>query len=232
MPDEPNPPAPTPGAERDKKRRNGRNKLIDAYIASAGKFLKTASTDAAISPILATHGYDDAEFAEGFQFLKAASDANEDCVAGNADEKLTGEALTAAILEVRDDYAQFREIARACFTGDAERTGLSLKGDVPDDMDRFLTIAKGSYAAAGKDPYKTKLTKRGYPATRLTTLIAALEALETSDVEDTQAGGESIGDTAKRDQAYTALRAYMKELRGVSRGALRGKADLLAKLEL
>jgi hypothetical protein len=38
--------------------------------------------------------------------------------------------------------------------------------------------------------------------------------------------------TEERNKAYVALRAYMKELKGIARGALRDKPGLLAKLEL
>ena len=44
--------------------------------------------------------------------------------------------------------------------------------------------------------------------------------------------GDAIVDTSQRDTTYDALRAYMKELKGVAKGALRGKHDLLAKLGL
>ena len=47
-----------------------------------------------------------------------------------------------------------------------------------------------------------------------------------------QAKGEAIGATEARDKAYAKLRAFMRELKGVARGALRGKRGLLAKLEL
>jgi hypothetical protein len=38
--------------------------------------------------------------------------------------------------------------------------------------------------------------------------------------------------TEERNSAHVALRANMKELKGVARGALRGKPGLRAKLEL
>ena len=130
------------------------------------------------------------------------------------------------------DYAAFREIARAAFPADADRTSLSLRGDLPDDTGRFITLAETSYTAAGQDPHKTKLTKRGYPAARLTTLLAALTDLTSTGGDQDEALGDAIDDTDARDTAYNALKAYMKELKGTARGSLRGKNGLLAKLGL
>lgn len=47
-----------------------------------------------------------------------------------------------------------------------------------------------------------------------------------------EAKGEAIGATEARDKAYADLRDFMKELKGVARGVLRGQRGLLAKLEL
>jgi hypothetical protein len=122
--------------------------------------------------------------------------------------------------------------SRAAFPATADRTGLSVRGDVPDDIERFTTLAEASYTAAGQDPFKIKLTKRGYPATRLTTLRAALDDLTATGGDQDESVGDAIDDTDARDKAYQALKTFMKELKGTARGALRGKNGLLAKLGL
>jgi hypothetical protein len=50
--------------------------------------------------------------------------------------------------------------------------------------------------------------------------------------KQTQPKNEATESTGERNSAYVALRAYMKELKGVACVALRGKPGLLAKLEL
>jgi len=90
----------------------------------------------------------------------------------------------------------------------------------------------GAYGAAGKAPHATKLTKRGYPAARLATLLDDLDDLTGTSGDQDTALGEAIEDTAERDAAYAALKTFMKELKGTARGALRGKPGLLAKLEM
>ena len=222
-------PAPNPTPKRS---HSAQPKIIEAYIADAKKFLKVAAEDEEIRPILEAHGYDDAEFTTGNALAKTASNAYEGRASGMGQQKLTGAALTAAIKTARHDYAAFREIARAAFPSDSDRITLTLTGDVPDDTSRFITTAETSYGAAGKPPHATKLTKRGYPATRLTTLLENLDELTGTGGDQDEALGDAIEDTSERNEAYTALKTFMKELKGTARGALRGKPGLLAKLEL
>lgn len=225
-------PDPVPAAQPTKRARAAQDRIIAAYIADAKKLLSVASTDAEIRPILEAHGYDDSEFATGNALAAAADAAFEGRAGGMGDQKLAGEALRTAIRTAREDFAAFRSIARATFPGEADRISLSLKGEVPDDISRFITQAKASYTAAAKDPYAVKIAKRGYPAARLTTLSQNLDSLTATGGAQDEAEGDAIGDTAARDAAYAALKAFIKELKGTARGALRGKPALLAKLEL
>ncbi len=222
--------SPTPAPK--KIQRSAQDKVIEAYINDSKKFLKVATEDPEVRPILEAHGYDDEEFTLGNDLAKAAGRAFEGRAAGMGNQKLTGATLGAAIKAARSDYSAFREVARAAFPADADRTSLSLKGDVPDDTGRFITLAETSYGAAGKDPFKTKLTKRGYPVSRLSGLLEKLDDLTSTGGEQDQAQGGAIDDTSERDAAYAALKEFMKELKGTARGALKGKNGLLAKLEL
>ena len=232
MPDTTPAPAIPPVETKPRQTHAAQDKIIGAYITDAKKFLKVAAEDEQIRPILEAHGYDDAEFTTASALATAASDAFEGRAAGMGNQKLTGTALIAAIKTARHDYAAFREIARAAFPAEADRLSLSLKGEVSDDTGRFITTAETSYGAAGKEPHATKLTKRGYPAARLATLLENLDDLTSTGGDQDSALGDAIGDTAERDAAYAALKTFMKELKGTARGALRGKPGLLAKLEL
>ena len=232
MPDTSPEPVTAASEPKPKQPRSAQDKIIAAYIADAKKFLKVAAEDSEIRPILEAHGYDDAEFTTASTLATADAAAFEGRASGMGAQKLTGAALIAAIKTAREDYASFREIARAAFPAEADRLGLSLKGEVPDDTGRFITTAETSYGAASKAPFSTKLTKRGYPAARLATLGQNLDDLTGTGGEQDQALGDAIDDTAERDAAYDALKTFMKELKGTARGALRAKPGLLAKLEL
>ena len=104
---------------------------------------------------------------------------------------------------------------------------------MPDSTDPApITLALASYGAAGKAPQSAKLIKRGYPATVLDPLIASLNTLTATAADQDEAQGGAVGNTEARDAAYDALRGFMKELKGVAKGALRGKHALLSKLGL
>jgi hypothetical protein len=225
-------PTPTPTPQAPKAKRSVQDTVIEKYITTADTLLKTASTDADIAPILATHGYDAAEFATGTGLAKAARKAFEDRQAGIGGKLLSTEELHDAIVDAREDYLAFREIARGSFTAQGDRVALGLTGDVPDDFQKFITAAHTSYVAAGKDPYKTKMTKRSYDAAKLATLLGNLDALVGTGSGQDTSEGDAMDDTAARDAAYLALKEYIKELKATARGALRKQPALLAKLGL
>jgi hypothetical protein len=97
---------------------------------------------------------------------------------------------------------------------------------------RFLTVATTSYTNAGQDPWKTKLTLRGYDAARLTTLLGNFDALsQTGSTQDTTEGEAEVI-AAERNAAYNTLREWMKEFAGTARGLFRNDPAQLAKLKL
>ena len=229
MPDSTNPAPITPEAPR---RNSPQSKAIAAYITAAEVFLEVASTDAEITPLLAARGYDAADFAEGSALAATARATFEGRAGGMGNQSQKTSDLNAAIEKAREGYAKFREIARPSFPDRADRLALSLTGDVPEDTARFITLALASYGAAGKAPQSAKLIKRGYPAAVLNPLIANLHALTAAAGDQDEAQGGAVGNTEARDAAYDALRGFMKELKGVAKGALRGKHALLSKLGL
>src|SRR5687768_15322755 len=146
----PDPAPPAPPTASSPGRRAAQNKRIANYVVEAQTFLQTASTDPEIRPILETHGYDGAEFAQGMGLATAAGsglDLRQEKLGGrdNARDELN---LTAR--EARAAYGAFRTVARAAFPKQQDRVGLGLAGDVPEDFEGFVTLARTSYTNAGK----------------------------------------------------------------------------------
>lgn len=222
----------TPSADKPLRKRGPQNKAIESYITRAEIQLDIASTDPEIRPLLEARGYDEAEFAAGAALAASARLAFGLRAAGIGKRSLGSSGLAASIRDARNEYKRFRTIARASFPERADRLSLSITGDVPEDTHRFITAAHTSYSAAAKQPHSAKLTKRGYSPVALSALIAELGALTEAAADQDEAVGNAIGSTAERDAAYDALRKFMKELKGVAKGALRGKPALLAKLDL
>jgi len=121
---------------------------------------------------------------------------------------------------------------RANFPDQSARVALGLGGDIAEGLNSFITQATASYTIGKNAPYTEKLSKRSYTPAALDTLLADLEDLTAAETDQTEAEGEALGDTQDRDEAYNALKAYMKEIKGTLRGALKGQPDLLAKLGL
>ncbi len=95
-----------------------------------------------------------------------------------------------------------------------------------------------SAGSGPSEPAETAGTPSPQPNPKIPTpavlapLIAALDDFTLTAADQDEAQGDAIGDTAKRDAAYAALREFMKELKGVAKGTLRGQPGLLAKLKL
>ncbi|MES2706685.1 MAG: hypothetical protein V4726_08805 [Verrucomicrobiota bacterium] len=220
------------GTDPKKRRYSQQDKLIQANITDSQVFLKVAAGDPRIRPLLEARGYDDAEFAAGQALAAAASAAFEERAGAMGDQEESTEGLLGANQAARQDYATFRIIARASFPEKSDRLSLSLAGGVPEDTSRFITLATTSYNAGKKPPFDTRLTRRGYDPATLDQHLLALDALTGTIAGHDESQGEAIADTAARDSAYDKLRIYMKELKGVARGALRTQPGLLAKLGL
>ena len=78
------PTVPATSEPQPKQSRSAQDKIIEAYIADAKKFLKVASEDQDIRPILEAHGYDAEEFTTGDTLATAASTAFEGRASGSA----------------------------------------------------------------------------------------------------------------------------------------------------
>ncbi|MEP6810675.1 MAG: hypothetical protein ABI992_10560, partial [Chthoniobacterales bacterium] len=208
------------------------NQAIQNYIGDAETFIITVSTDAEIQPVMEEHGYDATELAAGTALLQTAATAFGVRLTGVAGKAGKQTDLDTASTKAREDYAAFREIARAAFPEQADRIGLGLTGNVPQDLQKFITLAHTSYTNAQQAPWTTKMTIRNYAKARLQALNTDLTALTQSDSASNIAAGAAEEDTTARDLAYNALKEWIKEAHGVARGAFRKNAGALTKLKL
>lgn len=226
------PASPEAAPTAPKVKRSIQSQAIQNYITDAQTFILTITNDPDVHPVMDAHGYNAAELTNGNNLLKAAADAFGVRLTGIANKTEAQGGLTTAITQARDEYAAFRLIARAAFPKQSDRVALGLTGNVPHDLQKFVTLAHTSYTNAAMAPWTTKMTMRNYAPARLTALSAALDALAGTDSETAIAAGEAEKDTKVRDGAYAALKEWIKEAHGVARGAFRGNAAALTKLKL
>ena len=226
------PASPAAAPTAPKLKRSVQNQAIQNYIGEAETFLITVGSDEEIHPVMEQHGYDADELARGDRLLRTAANAFGVRLTGIAGKTEKHEDLISSDEQARNDYAAFRSIARAAFPAQADRIALGLTGNVPHDLQKFVTLAHTSYTNAAKASWTTKMTKRGYAPARLTTLNNALDALTGTESDSAVAAGEAEQTTEARDNAYNALKEFIKEAHGVARGAFRGNAGALTKLKL
>ena len=226
------PASPKAAPSAPKVKRSIQDQAIQNYIGDAETFLITVGTDAEINPIMDTHGYDAAELAAGNTLLGTAATAFGVRLTGIAGKTDKHEVLKTSEELAREAYAAFRTIARAAFPAQADRVALGLTGNVPHDLQKFVTLTHTSYTNAAKAPWTTKMAKRNYAPARLTTLNAALDTLSGTESDRAVAAGAAEQSTAARDAAHAALKEFIKEAHGVARGAFRGNSGALTKLKL
>lgn len=141
-------PSPAPGGDNKPKRtRSVQNQAISAYITDSLKTLNAALENSEIAEKLIEPGYPAATIQAGIALqaaaLKAFNDQRPGIGAARTHTDLRQKAITAA----REDYTDFRGIARASFPAQGDRVALGLTGDIPDDFGKFVTAAGASYAA-------------------------------------------------------------------------------------
>jgi len=227
------PASPKAAPTAPKVKRSIQNQAIQNYIGDAETFLITVANDAEINPVMDTHGYDAPELASGNILLGTAATAFGVRLTGIAGKTSMHEELKTSDELAREDYAAaFRTIARAAFPAQADRVALGLTGNVPHDLQKFVTFAHSSYTNAAKATWTKKMPKRNYAPARLTTLNTALDSLSGTESGKAIAAGAAEQSTAARDAAHAALKDFIKEAQGVARGAFRGNSGALTKLKL
>lgn len=215
------------------------DQAIEKYVNDSGRFLEAARSHTTVTEMLATHGFDDEELSIGMALQAEAHRmfcARHDGCPPERDAALA--LLTRRINEARDEFEAYRIIARAVFPGLADRLNLRATSDALEDLQRFINAAHSGYVAAMQEPYAAKMAKRGYPAAKLEALLREIDVLATLDTaqEIAEANGDHFdavhADTADRDRTYQELKAFMKELKGVSKGLFRKQPETLALLGL
>jgi hypothetical protein len=216
-----------------KLHRSVEERAIATYILDANTLLETVRLSTGIAEKLARYGFDDEELAIGMALQENAAHAYKTRHAVLPADSAAGlAALTARMDKARDEFTEFRGVARAAFPDLSSRTNLRVTGDIPDDLQRFMTQAHSGYLAACEEPFTAKLSKRGYPVARLKGLLDDLDALATLDVAHelaTSDAEEEMGGSAS-DAAYNELKEFMKEIKGVIRTVFRKQPEVLESL--
>lgn len=227
-PPQPQPePAPKPPVERAEQ-----DQEIANNITEAEQVINTAKTDPEIAPLVAARGYDAETLAEGAALRAAAQSAFNQRQQALGDQRDASNAMDQAEKASRELYADFRETARALYGAGADQTKLGLKGNVPADLQKFITTARASYTAGQAEPYAAKLAKHGFKPETLAAALKGLDQLKDANETHRKASGDAIKATKTRDRAHDDLMAWMGRFKRIAKVALRRKPELRSKLKL
>ncbi len=201
-------------------------------ISAAGQLIEAARQDPEIAAIMANYGYDGLAFDVGQAHQQAAQGAFNARQTAMAARDQAALALKEARAAVRRTYANFRRVARAIYTDTTDRTALALRGNIPGDDQKFLTLVRASYAAAAIAPYQTKLATYGYPVETLTDMVAELDAFSAADDAQNTAAAAAKQATADRNAAVKEMDAWVRQFTAIARVSLKDRPDLIDKLLL
>lgn len=219
---------PTPKPSR---RKSDQDQAIADFNTASAQYLDTIAGDAEISAALEGRGYGAARLAEGHTLQTALQTAITRRQAMIGTQGTAGSGLIDAADEAHQAFADYRETVKsiAAFTAD-DRTTLGAGGTVFRDKQKFITQATAAYDNAALPAYAATLAEFGYPAAALAAARATLDAYSKADTDQNAVGGDATKATADRNAAYQALKAYMKQIKGIAKVALRKRPDLLKKL--
>lgn len=217
-------PAPRPRADQDQQVAND--------ISDALELIQTAKTDADLGPLIAERGYDTEKLTAGAALQSTAQTAFNERQKAKAISDKAGGIFADAEAAARRVYAEFRETARVEFSLADDQTALGIKGKVPADLQKFITTAKASYAAAQAEPYASGIAKAGFKAAKLQCAVAAIERLPVQHADALKAAGDAQTATLARNAAHEALTEWIGKFRRLARLALKGQPGMMAKLKL
>lgn len=222
-------PVPTP---KPPIRRADQDQAVANLITQAQQMIQTAQDDAEIAPLLAARGYNTQKLAQGLALQEAAQIAFTARQTALAAQKQAAAAAAGAETTARETYVDFRETARAVLASSAERTALGLLGKVPADTQKFITLARASYATAQTAPYQAALATYGFPSATIAAALATLDAFSAARQAHQSALGAATQATAARDAAVKELGAWVKQFGKIAAVALRAQPGLAKKLGL
>lgn len=224
-------PASTP-ATKAEVQRAAQDQAVSDFISQAGQLIAAAQSDTEIGPLLQARGYDAAKMQEGSDLQTAAQAAFTRRQTMMGAQKQAKSAFDSANLTARQNYSDFRETGHVVAKTAADRTTLGLSGNVPQDMQKFLTLARASYAAARTDAYKAAFATYGYPDAALVALLDGLKTLSDASTAQTAAQQNAVGATKSRDAAYKTLKAWIRDFKRIAKVALRPRPELAARLKV
>lgn len=211
--------------------RSLQDQEIQEAVTKNYALLQVCSTDPVLQPLLAQYGLDVPALESGGLLVQKTAAAFNVRYTTMGNKKSAQRDLTKEATEARTEYACFRDIVRPMFPLVEDRTTLALRGDVPEDLESFITLAQASYENGKADAYTERLSARSYTPARLDELKSALDVLVAHSGARTKSKARATASTADRNAAFAAMSSFMRELKGVLKAILRKSPHLRTLVE-
>jgi len=224
-------PSTPPNPDEPSRQRDQQDREIAAGITEAKHTITLLQQDTEVRSALGKRGYDTKEVNTGASLQIAAQATFNDRQQAIGEQEACSAQLNEAVTTARVGYADFRRVARAKFKAQADRTKLGLTGTVPNELQKFITLATASYTEAGNEPYQVVLAKKGYDAAALEKLLEGLADIDAAVKTHRQAASAAQAATRQRDVAYGVLKNWMGELRATAQVAFRDAPEQAKKLD-
>ena len=233
MPETTPTPIPTaPPTTKTPSVRAEQDQRIANAITEAGQIIEMIRKNAELSAALEPRGYDAAKLTEGNSLQTAAQRAYAARQSAPAAQRDRSNDLQRVEDRARRSYTDFRETVRAVYPQATDRGALGLSGKVPVDVQKFITAARASYAAAETSPQAAELSKFGWPQARLDAALEELDGLSAAESSFKAAQGAAMQARADRDAAFAALAGWVKQFRRIAKLALRDQPGLSRMVNL
>jgi hypothetical protein len=144
------------------------------------------------------------------------------------------EVFTGLFDEATKSLSDFREIVRGAENPappPALLVACGITGEVPTDLQKFLTHAKSAYTTAKKPEYSAFMTNLGYSEEVLDDQLTALEDLRKADEEHSKESGNAQKATDERDKAFVPVNAFRNSVMKIARRVFRKEPEQLSKLD-
>lgn len=224
--DTPNTPAP--------RRRADQDQLLAERAAETRQIVGVILNDVAVRSKLTPKGFDTQRLNDAIASCEAFDqkwNARQNAMGVQADKsKAFQELFDEAVKSLSD----FRETVRGA-ENPAPEAGLlvacGITGEVPVDLQKFLTTAKSAYTTAKKPEYAAFMTKVGYTAAVLDAEIVKLDNVRKADEEHSVESGNAQKATDDRDKAFTPVNAFRNSVLKIARRVFRKEPEQLSKLD-
>lgn len=201
-----------------------KDRATAAALAASARLVNRVAGDASLAAVLETKGYNAAELQAGVTLQTAAEEVFDSCQQALGELDRAQAAFDFAWESAREEYLEFRWIARREYPNTYTQQMLQVVGVLSDDLHEFIAQAAISYRAAQLLKPAQPLIRYGFGPDRINAALSELRRLAQLKLalQARRAGADRHCE--ERDMAVAMLNLWMREFERVARVALRSGA--------